>query len=646
MANSAIGTVLIVEDDAGVAYLQSRCLERAGYHVVTATTADEAMERLRLHGDMKLVVLDYCLPGAVTGLDLHAQLKAAGYDLPVIMVTAFTEEATVIRALRAGVRDFVSKSAEYLDYLPAAVQRVLEQATLERRLAESEARFQLFMDNSPAVAFIKDEQGRLVYANKRFEHSFNRTDWLGKSDSELWPAETARQLRENDAAVLSAGLAAELVESTLMPDGRVRHWLSYKFPIRDDSGQRLLGGMAIDVTERKEAEAAVQKRDGQLRQAQKMEAIGTLAGGVAHEFNNLLQAVQGYTRYAMEGLEAQSQPYQDLEQVLKAADRAAMLTKQLLGFGRRQEGQFIDVQPNLLVQELLKMIRPLIGENITVKVVLGTDVATVHADPGHLQQVLMNLCVNARDAMPEGGTLLVKTENLVLGDSRELYPGMGPGRYLALTVADTGCGIAPEHKDHIFEPFFTSKEVGKGTGLGLAVAYGIVQGHGGVIRVYSELGLGSTFKVYLPAVGRDATIERPDCASRPAGGIETILVAEDEPMVRDLTVRTLQSAGYQTLTAQDGEEAVDVFRRNADKISLALLDVVMPRLSGRQVYQRIKEVKPAVQVLFCSGYDPHSGQADFIANDGLRLVQKPIAPDVLLQTIREVLDQEAACQAT
>jgi CheY-like chemotaxis protein len=223
---------------------------------------------------------------------------------------------------------------------------------------------------------------------------------------------------------------------------------------------------------------------------------------------------------------------------------------------------------------------------------------------------------------------------------------MGPGRYLALTVADTGCGIAPEHKDHIFEPFFTSKEVGKGTGLGLAVAYGIVQQHGGVIRVYSELGLGSTFKVYLPAVGRDATIERSDCASRPAGGIETILVAEDEPMVRDLTVRTLQSAGYQTLVAQDGEEAVRVFRQNADKISLALLDVVMPRLSGRQVYQRIKEVKPAVQVVFCSGYDPHSGQADFIASDGLRLVQKPIAPEVLLQTIRDVLDQEAACQAT
>ena len=636
--------LLIVEDDDGVSYLQSRALERSGYAVSVAATADEALRHVQM-SEVDLIVLDYCLPGEITGLDLYETLKASGRDLPVIIVTGFSEEGTILKALRAGVRDFFRKTTDYLDYLPAAVERVLHQIALERRLAESEARFQSFMDNSPAVAFVKDDAGRMIYANRLCEQLFFKgAEWLGKTDAELWPTETARQLRENDLAVLAANQASEMVESVPMSDGTVRHWHTYKFPMQESSGQRCLGGMAVDITDRRAAEESLRKRDEQLRQSQKMEAVGTLAGGVAHEFNNLLQAMQGYTRYAMEDLDAGDQRYQDLEQVLKASERATMLTRQLLSFSRRQTLEFADVQLNQAVQDLMKMIRPLIGEHITVQLLLSPQSTNIHADLGHLQQVLMNLCVNARDAMPDGGTLTIKTEGMFVRDShQEVHPDLKPGGYIVLTVADTGCGIQPQHKEHIFEPFFTTKEIGKGTGLGLAMVYGIVQQHGGLVRIYSEPGYGSTFKIFLPAVDRNVVPQVSEPIRALARGTETILVAEDEPLVRSLTVRVLQGAGYETLVAKDGEEAIQLFEANADRISLAVLDVVMPRRSGREVYERIRQLNPNTQAIFCSGYDPETGQVDFVKDVGLRLIQKPFAPEVLLQAIREVLDLEVAC---
>jgi signal transduction histidine kinase/CheY-like chemotaxis protein len=393
----------------------------------------------------------------------------------------------------------------------------------------------------------------------------------------------------------------------------------------------------------------LEKRDRQLRQAQKMEAIGTLAGGVAHEFNNLLQAIQGFTRYAMEGLKPGCDAHTDLLQVLEASDRAVALTRQLLGFSRREVLQKTDVEPNSLVRSLAKMLSPLIGEHIKIELELDPQVGFVHADASHLQQLLMNLCVNARDAMPEGGQLTVRTENAVLTPAYcELHQDVEPGRYLMLAVSDTGSGIPAEIKDHIFDPFFTTKGIGKGTGLGLAMVYGMVRQHQGAIRVYSELGAGTTFRIYLPTTDHAAPAAMA-ATSAPArivrGGTETVLVAEDDPTVRQLAVRVLERAGYRALTAVDGEDAVRLFREHSSEISCALLDVVMPRLGGREAFQHIKALDPAMKAIFCSGYDPSMAQVGFVMDDDARLIQKPFVPEALLTALREVLDGKP-CQLT
>jgi PAS domain S-box-containing protein len=643
MSSTAKETVLIVEDDEDAALLERRALERRGFEVVTVGTMAGALAAVQAR-PFDLIIADYRLENE-TGLELFAQIRALGYDMPVIMVTGFSNESTVIEAIRQGVRDFVPKSDEYLCYLPDAVDRVLKVIRTERELAKSEARFQLFMDNSPAIAFLKDENGQMLYANPRFEQECGQSSLVGRIEAELWQEATADHLRANDVATLQAGGPLQFEETVVRSDGAVRHWTTYRFPIREPDGSLLLGGMAVNVSEQRMAEEALRKKDEQFRQAQKMEAVGTLAGGVAHEFNNLLQAIQGYTRYAMEGLAEEDERFQDLQQVLNASHRAATLTKQLLGFGRRQVLELTDIDPNSLVQDLVKMLRPLIGEHISIDLRLGANVAFVNADASHMQQLLMNLCVNARDAMPEGGQLLIKTENLQLSEAYcDVHPDVKPGRYLLLTVADTGAGIPPDVKEHIFEPFFTTKEVGKGTGLGLAMVYGVVQQHGGAIQVYSEPGIGTTFKIYLPTVDSAAETSVIPICRNSRGGTETILIAEDDPMVRDLAVRVLGKAGYQTITAADGEEAVRLFEANRDIISLALLDVVMPRLSGRDAFHRIKAIKPSVQAVFCTGYDPEMAQVGFVMDDCFRLIQKPFDPEVLLETIRELLD-EVVCQS-
>jgi signal transduction histidine kinase/ActR/RegA family two-component response regulator len=392
--------------------------------------------------------------------------------------------------------------------------------------------------------------------------------------------------------------------------------------------------------------AELRKKDDQLRQSQKLEAVGALAGGIAHEFNNLLQAIGGYTRYAMEELKPEGQPYKDLQSVLQAADRAAALTRQLLSFSRRQSVERKNLDANQMVADLTKMLRPLLGEHLHLKLLLGKGAGTVFADAGSFQQVLINLCLNARDAMPSGGDIVVKTERVnVTPAFAELYADVKPGRYMVLSVADTGHGMTPEIRQHIFEPFFTTKPVGQGTGLGLPTVYGIVQQHEGAIHVFSEPGRGTTFKIYLPAI--EAPDEAPNRTTilSVAGGAETILLAEDDPIVREIAQRILVNGGYTVLTAADGEEALDVFRAHRHEISLVLLDAVMPKLTGAEVYRRLKNEYPETRVVFCSGYDPETAQSNFIVDERLRLVEKPYKPETLLRTVREVLDAEELCPA-
>jgi signal transduction histidine kinase/ActR/RegA family two-component response regulator len=432
-------------------------------------------------------------------------------------------------------------------------------------------------------------------------------------------------------------------------------WRSWTTLVIGLLGTVLLGGYTWSATTRTERierlveqrTAELRKKDEQLQQSQKLEAVGSLAGGIAHEFNNLLQAIGGYTRYAMEAMKPEEQPYQDLENVLQASDRAASLTRQLLSFSRRQTVERTCLDANQMVVDLTKMLRPLLGETIQMRCIPGSDIGSIYADAGSLQQVLMNLCLNARDAMPNGGEIVVKTNRVtILPDFADLYSDLKPGPYVEVNVTDTGHGMSPEVRDRIFEPFFTTKPVGKGTGLGLAMVYGIIQQHEGAIHVYSELDHGTTFRIYLPVYSSELEGGGVSTTDDVVGGSETILLAEDDPMVRDVSKRILERAGYHVLLAADGEMALTVFRAHHDTIALVLLDAVMPRLSGQDAYRQLKDEYPDVRVIFCSGYAPETAHSNFIVQEHLRLVEKPYNPTVLLSTIREVLDAEELCPTT
>lgn len=387
-----------------------------------------------------------------------------------------------------------------------------------------------------------------------------------------------------------------------------------------------------------ERTADLAEKDAALRHKQKLEAVGALAGGVAHEFNNLLQAIQGYTRFAQEGLDENDQRFQDLTEVLKAGDRAASLTSQLLCFSRsgQFEPQSVSVQSTL--KDLGNLLKPVIGEQICVSIDSAEDSLHVFADPGGLQQVLLNLCMNARDAMPDGGRIRIQSRAAAVPLPESKLHGLGlTEQAVCFSVTDTGTGMTPDDLSRVFEPFFTTREVGKGTGLGLAMVHGFVEHHGGLINVESTPGEGTTFHITLP--GAEAPVAAtsdttPACAYR---GTETLLIAEDEPMVRAVAERILTKAGYRVLTAENGQEAVDVFIEHGDSISLTLLDVVMPILTGRPAFEQIRQINPNAPVIFCTGYDPETFDAEAFEHDNLRVVQKPFDSNVLLQTVRDAI---------
>jgi two-component system cell cycle sensor histidine kinase/response regulator CckA len=631
-------SILIVEDDEGVAVLERRALERRGFAVTGVSTGADALAVIR-DRPIDLVVMDYRLADGTTGLDLLGKLKTLGYDLPVVMVTGFSNESTAIEALRQGVRDFVPKTTYYLDYLPDAVERVLNAAHMERQLTQSEARFQSFMDNSPAIAFVKDADGRLLYANRRFAEECGQPCWQGKTDDELWPMETARQLRALDAATLAAGQPQQATETLTTRNGATHHWLTCRFPLKGSQGERLIGGMAVDVTQQKEAEEALRVRDEQLRQAQKMEAIGQLAGGVAHDFNNLLTIILGYSDVLANAPDQPKQRVEMLAEIHNAAERAGHLTRQLLAFSRKQVLEPRVVNLNDIVGNMEKMLRRLIGEDVSIHTTLAPDLDRVLADPGQLEQVIMNLVVNARDAMPQGGELCIETANIELDLTyAKAHADVNPGRYTVLAISDSGCGMDEATKARIFEPFFTTKQIGKGTGLGLATVYGIVRQSGGHICVSSGLGHGTTFKVYFPAVVRSEPAPKPSSdRNLSLSGNETILIVEDEDSVRALVHSILEIYGYTVLEAREPFEAVQLSESYAGPIHLLLTDVIMPQLNGKRLSELLQSQRPSMKVLFMSGYTDDAIVRQGILSPGICFVQKPFTPAVLAAKLRDAL---------
>ena len=432
-------------------------------------------------------------------------------------------------------------------------------------------------------------------------------------------------LRESEARYKKLADSITDIFFALDKDLRFTYW---------NKATEALTGVLIDITEHKRLEE-------QFLQAQKMESVGRLAGGVAHDFNNLLTMINLYSDMALRSLEPSNPLRQDLEEIHKAGDRAAQLTRQLLAFSRRQVLEMHTLNLNEVLQGLAKMLPRLIGEDVTLEMKPAPDLGNVRADPGQIEQVVVNLVVNARDAMPDGGQLTLETANVTL-DRPVLrrHPDVVVGDYVMLAISDTGTGMTEEVKAHLFEPFFTTKGLGKGTGLGLATVYGIIKQHQGHIWVYSEPGLGSTFKIYLPRVEEEpAKLSRLNESATLPRGTETVLVVEDEPAVRGVAVRVLSGLGYRVLEASHGAEALQVAATCGQAIHLLLTDVVMPEMNGKALSEQLTALYPGLKVLFVSGYTDETVARRGVLGAGVPFLQKPFPPAGLAHKVREVLDK-------
>jgi two-component system, cell cycle sensor histidine kinase and response regulator CckA len=505
---------------------------------------------------------------------------------------------------------------------------VISSNATQRRSADAER--DRFFNLSVDMLFVAGFDGYF----KRINPALERT--LGFTEQELLASPLIEFVHSDDRARtafmidrLRAGEQVVDFENRCRAKAGGYRWLSWR--AASDPGRASIYAVARDVTEQKALE-------DQLRHSQKMDGIGQLAGGVAHDFNNLLLAILSNTEFAQREARVEKRT-EYLDGVRHAALRAAELTRQLLTFARRHPVNPIVLDSNELLDKLMSLLRRLIPESIEIEILPGEKIPLVHADPGQIEQVVLNLCVNARDAMPRGGHLTIQTENLVIDSrTREIHRWARPGRYLLLTVSDTGGGIDATIRDRVFEPFFTTKDAGSGTGLGLATVYAIVQQHEGEVRFHSQPGLGTTFEVYLPATDRKLPEPAKEIVSEVVGGSETVLVAEDEELVRNVVVQTLEDAGYHVLVARDGREAVRLFKNHARSVALVVLDVIMPRLTGPEAYSEILLLNASVPVIFTSGYSNANSFAD-VQRLGAKVFPKPYRPDDLLREVRRVLDR-------
>jgi two-component system cell cycle sensor histidine kinase/response regulator CckA len=432
-------------------------------------------------------------------------------------------------------------------------------------------------------------------------------------------------------------------EFRILIDGKTK-WVSgyAASPAKDADGSTVWHGFCADITERKEAEQIRSRLEEQLLQSQKMESIGQLAGGVAHDFNNLLTIISGFAKLTMEDLPAQSPLQTYLDGIKNAALRGSTLTQQLVAFARKKIVQPENVDLNLIATQLAPMIRRLVGEHIQLDLQLKNQLPLVKVDVGSMEQVLMNLVVNARDAMTSGGRLLLETSSILIDEkSRSANSVLDAREYVLLSVTDSGTGMSDEARLHLFEPFYTTKPQGSGTGLGLAMCHGIINQAGGSIAVDSEIGKGTTIKIYLPSLPDDAALSPPrNTPVKEARGHETLLLVEDEPMILQLISRELEKLGYIILSANDGIEALEVVKQTTVKIDLVVTDVVMPRLGGRELVTRLQQQQPGIKALFMSGYAENAIAHQGELQRGLHFIQKPYSPDELARRIREVLDAE------
>jgi PAS domain S-box-containing protein len=695
--------ILVVEDSRTQAEQLRLVLEAAQFDVTVAPDGQRGLDVFRAT-PFDLVISDVLMPG-LSGYDLCRRIKdgPAGKQVSVILLTTLRDPADIIEGLECGADNFVTKPYQP-DYLVARVRallanqalrvrstlkvgaevlfldkkftitadkeqilgllvtvfedivrtnRELQQSQaglrqakaqveqyarlLEGQVRSSEDKYRRLMDQANDAIFVSDPASKILEVNRRAEQLLDRSaaEIVGRSYEEFLPAAELDLARAQFQKLLAEGSVRMDNTHLKRADGRLPA-VDYSAALVQIAGARVVLAIVHDVTERNRLEQ-------QLHQAQKMEAIGQLAGGVAHDFNNLLTIISGYSEVLLGGPGLEPPTRGLIEEIKKAGERAASLTRQLLAFSRQQVIAPKVLDLNAVVADTDKMLRRLIGEDIDLTCVLDPGLGFIKADPGQVNQVLMNLAINARDAMPRGGRLTIETANVDLDAAAvQARPEVKPGPYVMLAVTDTGCGMDEATKARLFEPFFTSKGPGKGTGLGLATVYGIVKQSGGYIYVHSEVDRGTVFKSYLPRVAAAAPEPPPprgERLPRPAAG-ETLLLVEDEDAVRALTRHALQLDGYTVLAASHPGEAIRLCERHDGLIALLLTDVVMPQMGGRELANRLTALRPEMKVLFLSGYTDDAVVRHGVLEAETDFLQKPFTLDALTRKVREVLAGE------
>ncbi len=654
---------------AGTAYLSSRLLNQQLEESRAATKQALASNQALRRSEERFAKVFHLSPVAIVVVTLDdgrvidvnerfVELTGYGHD-DVIGGSAIAldvwsdpeKRASIIQALRkqqpirdteancharSGIIRKVLVSAELIELSgePCALLMFYDTTELNAAMAalrDSEEQYRLIAEHSRDLIVLLDSEGHVLYASPSHQSV------LGYAPIVLIGRIALSIVHPDDREPMLREWAKLATKGHIQVTIRAQHangdwlWLETSSSILDQNGDTL--NVSRDITERKRLEA-------QLLQSQKMETVGRLAGGVAHDFNNLLTAITGYADLALEDLPPASPMRGDIEELRKAADRATSLTRQLLAFARKQRIEPRVVNLNQLISDMGGFIRRLIGEHIELSTLPAPDLGSVRIDTNQIEQVVVNLVINSRDAMPQGGRLVIETANVVLGAQfAGEYIDVTAGRYILLTISDTGVGMDAAVQEHLFEPFFTTKGPGKGTGLGLATCYGIIKQHGGYILPYSELGRGTLMKVYLPRV--DAPLDPLPTAEvhTNARGDETILLVEDEPAVRDLAARVLRGQGYTVLEAGDGREALRFVAQQTDaRIDLLVTDVVMPHMGGGALAERLIAMRPSIKVLFTSGYTEdamlHAGQLVI----GTHFLHKPFSPAALAQKVRGILD--------
>ncbi|MET0793104.1 MAG: response regulator [Polyangiaceae bacterium] len=633
--------ILLVDDEPQV-LIALEDLLGDDFSVLKTASPEEALLIVERDHGIAVVVSDQRMP-KMTGDELLARLTLTS-DARKILVTAFADLSAVIRAVNNGkIFAYVTKPWN-ADDLVLKVRKAAEHFRLAQELARERRLLDSILNSLSEGIIAVDRDGTCLLFNEQAEKILGRgprdvTPHSWARDYGVFAGDRKQPLAPQDNPLLRAMNGERIPEvETFVRNERVRGSIVAIAGTPLDGGHHdVSGGVAVlrDVTQQRDLEA-------QLRQSQKMDAIGRLAGGVAHDFNNLLVVIQSYAELIREDQPPDSPTRDDLDEVLAATRRASALTKQLLAFSRSEPVQPVDLQLSEVVSGIEKMLRRIIGEDIELFIELSPAAGVVRADSGQLDQVILNLVVNARDAMPDGGQLTIATQNVTLdAEYVDAHPSLDPGEFVMLAVTDTGTGMDAETQRRIFEPFFTTKEVGKGTGLGLATVYGIVQQSGGQIRVYSEIGRGTAFKLYFPRLdeaSRTVAARAASTSNAAIGG--TVLVVEDDSAVRQVASRILRSQGYNVLEARRPTEARAVCDQHGADIHLLLTDVIMPEYTGPQLARELTARYPAMRVIYMSGYPGGAAARAGALEGGALYIEKPFSPKALVDKVRIALTTE------